>query len=173
MIYFEVITSCVSCIKTTENNLNQAIHLEGRVFALGRLDKDSEGLMLLTNQGDVVNKIMRAKNRHPKTYRVWVDQPLTERFLLQMAKGVEVLGTITLPCKTRQIDNRCFEIVLEQGLNRQIRRMCKVFGYRVIRLQRTALMMFTLDGLPSGECRRLTQGEVSRLYSALITSTES
>lgn len=153
-----------------ENNIEQVVDYPERVFAVGRLDKDSEGLMLLTNQGDVVNKIMRAENAHAKTYRVWVDKPITDRFLTSMAEGVEILNTITLPCRTQKIDEHCFEIELTQGLNRQIRRMCKALGYRVVRLQRIQIMQFELGSLAENDKRQLTDQEVMGLLKSLKNS---
>lgn len=151
-------------------SLDNHLDFPARVFAVGRLDKDSEGLLLLTNQGDVVNKLMRAENKHSKTYRVWVDKTLTPRFLTEMASGVEILDTKTLPCEVRMLNDNCFEIKLVQGLNRQIRRMCKTLGYRVTRLQRTHIMEFDLSSLDEGQFRKLKAKEVQVLLAALQNS---
>jgi len=107
-----------------------------RIFHIGRLDKESEGLLLLTNDGDIVNKILRAENHHEKEYIVQVDQPITEQFIKKMGAGVDILDTTTLPCHVEKISDKVFKIILEQGLNRQIRRMCSALGYSVKRLQR-------------------------------------
>jgi 23S rRNA pseudouridine2604 synthase len=134
-----------------------------RIFPIGRLDKDSEGLILLTNHGDIVNEILRAGNAHEKEYLVTVDRPATSLFLEGMASGVRILGTVTKPCKVTRIAPATFRIILTQGLNRQIRRMCSFFGYKVLRLQRVRIINVTLDGLKSGQWRELTPAEVRRL----------
>ena len=120
-----------------------------RIFPIGRLDKDSEGLILLTNNGDIVNEILRSENEHEKEYVVTVDRPVTEIFLNGMASGVRILGTVTKPCKVRRVAAATFRIVLTQGLNRQIRRMCSFFGYKVLRLQRVRIINLTLGGAAS------------------------
>jgi 23S rRNA pseudouridine2604 synthase len=153
-----------------KNNIEQAINYPQRIFAVGRLDKESEGLMLLTNQGDSVNKIMRAENHHEKVYQVWVDKPITENFVQKMASGVPILHTITLPCKVRKIGEQCFEITLTQGLNLQIRRMAKELGYRVVRLKRIQIMEFTLSGLEVGDIRLLSDKEITDLKEELEKS---
>jgi 23S rRNA pseudouridine2604 synthase len=134
-----------------------------RVFPIGRLDKDSEGLILLTNDGDVVNTVLRAENEHEKEYVVAVDRPLTPEFLAGMARGVPVLGTVTNPCTLTQVGRNTFRIVLTQGLNRQIRRMCEHFGYTVRSLQRVRIMHVRLGDLPLGRWRNLTPAEVRGL----------
>jgi len=158
-----------------ENNIEQAINFPQRVFAVGRLDKESEGLMLLTNQGDSVNKIMRAENHHQKVYRVWVDKTPTKDFANTMSSGVEILDSMTLPCKVDLLvdgkDKNCFEITLTQGLNLQIRRMCKALGYRVIRLKRTKIMQFDLASIKPGEYRLLEPIEIEKLQAQLLEST--
>jgi 23S rRNA pseudouridine2604 synthase len=131
-----------------------------RVFPIGRLDKDSEGLILLTNDGDIVNTILRAENEHEKEYVVAVDRPLTPAFLAGMASGVPILDTVTNPCKVTQVGKNTFRIVLTQGLNRQIRRMCEHFGYTVRRLQRVRIMHVRLGELPLGKWRNLTAEEL-------------
>jgi 23S rRNA pseudouridine2604 synthase len=134
-----------------------------RIFPIGRLDKDSEGLILLTNNGDIVNEILRSENNHEKEYVVTVDKPLSEEFLDGMAGGVEILGVRTKPCKVRRIGRNVFGIVLTQGLNRQIRRMCAVFGYEVRRLQRVRIVNIRLDGIKVGQWRELSASELRGL----------
>lgn len=138
-----------------------------RIFHIGRLDKDSEGLLLLTNDGDIVNKILRAENKHEKEYIVQVDKPLTEKFLKEMAAGVEILDTKTLPCKVERISSHVFKIILTQGLNRQIRRMCSALGYNVKRLQRIRIMNIQLGNLKVGQWRDLTNKERDTLFKLL------
>ena len=134
-----------------------------RVFPIGRLDKDSEGLILLTNNGDIVNEILRSENEHEKEYVVEVDRPLTGEFLRAMAAGVPILGTVTKPCVTERLGRNRFRIVLTQGLNRQIRRMCEHFGYTVRRLRRVRVINITLEGLAPGQWRNLTRRELAGL----------
>jgi len=148
-------------------SLENVLHLEQRVFAVGRLDKDSEGLLMLTNQGDLVNKIMKAEHKQPKRYRVWVDKPVSTHFINQMSEGVNILDTKTLPCDVIKRTETCFEIVLVQGLNRQIRRMCKALGYHVNRLQRTHIMDYDLSGLEVGATRHLSEQDVLALRTQL------
>jgi 23S rRNA pseudouridine2604 synthase len=137
-----------------------------RIFPIGRLDKDSEGLILLTNDGDIVNRVLRAEHEHEKEYIVSVDRPLTDDFLAGMAGGVPILGTVTNPCTVRQVGRNTFRIVLTQGLNRQIRRMCEHFDYTVRRLQRVRIMHIHLGDLPLGKWRNLTPAEVNPLLPA-------
>ena len=144
-------------------NILECVRHPQRIFPVGRLDKDSEGLILLTNNGDIVNEILRSENRHEKEYVVTVDRPVTEIFLQGMASGVRVLGTVTLPCKVYRAGSCCFRIVLTQGLNRQIRRMCSFFGYKVVRLQRVRIINLTLGGLAPGQWRELRPEEVRGL----------
>ena len=134
-----------------------------RVFPIGRLDKDSEGLILLTTDGDIVNDILRAENHHEKEYRVTVDRPVTPEFISGMSEGVPILGTRTLPCRISGVDQYSFRIILTQGLNRQIRRMCEFFGYTVQRLQRTRIVNIELGRLKRGHWRDLTAQEVAGL----------
>jgi len=134
-----------------------------RVFPIGRLDKDSEGLILLTNDGDVVNTVLRAEHEHEKEYVVVVDRPLTREFLDGMARGVPILDTVTNPCRLTQVGRNTFRIVLTQGLNRQIRRMCEHFDYTVRRLQRVRIMHIRLGDLPLGRWRNLTPDEIRGL----------
>ena len=137
-----------------------------RIFPIGRLDKDSEGLILLTNDGDIVNTVLRAEHEHEKEYIVAVDRPLTPAFLAGMAAGVPILGTVTNPCKVTQVGKNTFRIVLTQGLNRQIRRMCEHFDYRVRRLQRVRIMHVHLGRLPVGKWRELSATELRGLLPA-------
>lgn len=137
-----------------------------RIFPIGRLDKDSEGLILLTNDGDIVNTILRAENEHEKEYVVAVDRPLTPEFLAGMARGVPMLDTVTNPCRLTQVGKNTFRIILTQGLNRQIRRMCEHFGYTVRRLQRVRIMHVHLGSLPVGQWRELTATELRGLLPA-------
>jgi len=137
-----------------------------RIFPIGRLDKDSEGLILLTNDGDIVNNVLRAEHEHEKEYVVAVDRPLTAAFLAGMAAGVPILDTVTNPCRVTQVGRNTFRIVLTQGLNRQIRRMCEHFGYTVRRLQRVRIMHVHLGALPVGQWRPLTAAELRGLQPA-------
>lgn len=137
-----------------------------RIFPIGRLDKDSDGLILLTSDGDAVNGVLRSENNHEKEYIVGVDKPLSEAFLSGMSGGVHILGVRTKPCKIHRVDKFTFRIILTQGLNRQIRRMCEVFGYEVRRLQRIRIMNIRLGGLKPGHWRNLTEKELSGLLSA-------
>jgi 23S rRNA pseudouridine2604 synthase len=144
-------------------NIIDLIRYPERIFPIGRLDKDSEGLILLTNNGDIVNEILRAENCHEKEYVVTVDRPVTEIFLQGMASGVRILGRVTLPCKVYRAGPCGFRIVLTQGLNRQIRRMCSFFGYKVVRLQRVRIVNLQLRGLAPGQWRELSEDEVRGL----------
>lgn len=153
---------CTTDQKREKNNIIDFVKHPQRVFPIGRLDKGSEGLILLTNDGDIVNKILRARNNHEKEYLVTVDKPINKRFLEQMAGGVPILDTVTRPCVVEQIDPRRFRIILTQGLNRQIRRMCEYLGYDVKRLKRVRIMNIQLD-TRVGEWRDLTKEELSKL----------
>jgi 23S rRNA pseudouridine2604 synthase len=144
-------------------NIVDFVNYRERIFPIGRLDKESEGLILLTNHGDIVNEILRAENEHEKEYVVTVDRYVTDLFLRGMASGVRILGTVTKHCKVDRAGGYMFRIVLTQGLNRQIRRMCSFFGYKVVRLQRVRIMKITLDGLKVGQWRELTPAEVRGL----------
>jgi 23S rRNA pseudouridine2604 synthase len=157
----------VGVICTTERdvagNIADFVGYRERIFPIGRLDRDSEGLILLTNNGDIVNEILRSENEHEKEYVVTVDRPVTPLFLSGMASGVRILGTVTKPCKVTRVAAAAFRIVLTQGLNRQIRRMCSFFGYKVVRLQRIRIVNLTLDGLKPGQWRELTPAEIRGL----------
>jgi len=144
-------------------NIVDFVRHRERIFPIGRLDKDSEGLILLTNNGDIVNDILRSENEHEKEYVVTIDRPVTDDFLAGMAAGVSILGTVTKPCRTARVGRNAFRIVLTQGLNRQIRRMCEQFGCKVRRLQRVRVINVTLDGLPVGRWRDLTRAELEGL----------
>ena len=138
-----------------------------RIFPVGRLDKDSEGLLLLTSDGEIVNRLLRAAGGHEKEYEVEVDKPLTREFMERMMSGVEILGTTTLPCRLRRTGARSFNLVLVQGLNRQIRRMCEALGYRVMSLTRVRIMNITLGSLKPGHWRDLTAQELVGLKKML------
>ena len=138
-----------------------------RVYPVGRLDKESQGLLLLTNEGDLVNKIMRAGNYHEKEYFVTVNKPVDREFVRRMSKGVPVLDTVTRPCRVVQTGECSFRIILTQGLNRQIRRMCEACGYRVKRLRRIRVMNIELGDLPVGQYRKLEERELKQLYERL------
>jgi 23S rRNA pseudouridine2604 synthase len=153
--------------KGVKGNIVDLVNHPLRIFNIGRLDKDSDGLILLTNDGDIVNEILRAENQHEKEYIVTVDRPISEDFLKQMSEGVKILGTKTLPCKVEQISKYVFQITLTQGLNRQIRRMCEALGYEVYRLQRTRIMNIHLGNLPVGQWRDLSKKEKTRLFQDL------
>jgi 23S rRNA pseudouridine2604 synthase len=137
-----------------------------RIFHVGRLDKDSEGLILMTNDGDIVNEILRAENAHEKEYIVQVDRVLSEDFASKMSSGVPILNTITKPCIVEKLGPKRFKIVLTEGMNRQIRRMCEFFGYGVVSLKRTRIMNISLD-VPVGKYRYLTEEEKQTLFSLL------
>lgn len=143
-----------------------------RIFPIGRLDKDSEGLLLLTNDGDIVNKILRAGNKHEKEYEVTVNKPVTPEFLRGMSRGVPILDTVTKPCRIEPTGKNSFKIILTQGLNRQIRRMCEYFEYRVISLRRVRIMHITLNHLKVGEFRNLSRGEIDELKELLKNSSK-
>lgn len=153
--------------KGVKGNIVDLVNHPFRVFHIGRLDKDSEGLILLTNDGDIVNEILRSENQHEKEYVVSVDRPVTPEFLKQMSEGVKILDTITLPCKVEQLSKYDFKIILTQGLNRQIRRMCEELGYNVYRLQRIRIMNIQLDNLPVGQWRYLSKKEKAQLFQEL------
>jgi len=144
-------------------NIVDFVGYRERIFPIGRLDKDSEGLILLTNNGDIVNDILRSENNHEKEYVVTVDKPVTDAFLAGMRSGVRILDTKTKPCKVSRLGKYDFRIILTQGLNRQIRRMCEVFGYDVKRLQRIRIVNIKLGGLKVGRWRNLTESELRGL----------
>ena len=159
--------------RSVPGNIVDFVGHRERVFPIGRLDKDSEGLILLTNDGDIVNRVLRAEHEHEKEYIVSVDRPLTPEFLEGMAHGVPILDTVTNACKVRQVGRNTFRIVLTQGLNRQIRRMCEHFDYTVRRLQRVRIMHIQLGDLPLGKWRNLTTAEVRPLLPPERTARET
>lgn len=158
--------------KREKNNIIDYLNYSKRIYPVGRLDKDSEGLILLTNDGELGNAILKARNWHEKEYIVTVNRPVTEEFLRGMAGGVPILDTMTRKCLVEKLDKRKFRIVLTQGLNRQIRRMCEYFGYRVVRLIRVRIMNITLGDLPVGSYRELTEKEWKELLAALQKDCE-
>jgi 23S rRNA pseudouridine2604 synthase len=170
-IIFIALNKPVGVTSTTEenvrNNIVGFVNHSMRIFPIGRLDKDSQGLIFLTNNGDMVNKILRAGNNHEKEYVVTVNKPLTQRMITGMANGVPILGVTTKKCKVVQEGVNTFRIILTQGLNRQIRRMCEYFGYDVIKLERVRIMNISLKGLQVGEWRDLTESEMKVMYSML------
>ena len=165
----------VGITSTTEgsvrDNIVDYVNHSERIFPIGRLDKDSSGLIFLTNNGDIVNKILRAGNKHEKEYVVTVNKPLTEDFIFEMSNGVPILGVNTRKCKVRQISTFVFNIILIQGLNRQIRRMCEHFGYEVTKLERTRIMNINLKGIPTGEFRELTEDEMKSITKSVENSS--
>jgi 23S rRNA pseudouridine2604 synthase len=146
-----------------EDNIIELVGYPERVFPIGRLDKDSEGLILLANNGDIVNEILRSENNHEKEYIVTVDRPITDLALKMMTDGVKIMGELTKPCKVRRIDRQSFNMILTQGLNRQIRRMCSALGYKAQGLQRVRIMNIHLGTLASGQWRHLTDSELAGL----------
>lgn len=165
----------IGITSTTESgvkdNIVEHVNYSERVFPIGRLDKDSQGLIFLTNNGDLVNKILRAGNNHEKEYLVTVDKPVTEDFVNDMGKGVPILGVMTKKCKVKKEGSHVFRITLIQGLNRQIRRMCEHFGFQVTKLERVRIMHIKLKGLAVGDWRELEQDELNKLYELLSSSS--
>lgn len=159
---------CSTKKQRTETTVAEFLHYPLRIYPVGRLDKESEGLLLLTNEGELVNQILRARNYHEKEYLVTVDQPLTDKFLKGMESGVPILGQVTRPCKIRKTGEKSFDIILTQGLNRQIRRMCEYFGYNVLSLKRIRIMNLKLDGLAAGEYREISKQERAELNQILL-----
>ena len=153
---------CTTDTKVEKDNIIDFINYPERIFPIGRLDKPSSGLILLTNDGDIVNKILRTEHNHEKEYIVKVDKPLSQTIIDRMSKGVPILDTITKECVIKKLSSNEFKIILTQGLNRQIRRMCEYFNYKVVSLERTRIMNIKLD-LPLGEHRELTIDEISSL----------
>ncbi|KAB7896620.1 23S rRNA pseudouridine(2604) synthase RluF [Rouxiella sp. S1S-2] len=153
------------------DNISDYVNHSKRVFPIGRLDKDSQGLIFLTNHGDLVNKILRAGNNHEKEYLVTVNKPITDEFIQGLGAGVPMLGTVTKKCKVKKEAPMVFRITLVQGLNRQIRRMCKHFGFEVTKLERTRIMNVNLKGLPLGEWRDLTDDELVELFKLIENSS--
>lgn len=156
---------------TVKDNIVDYVNYSERIFPIGRLDKDSSGLIFLTNNGDIVNKILRAGNQHEKEYIVTVNKPITNDFISAMANGVPILGVNTRKCTVKAISTFVFNIILIQGLNRQIRRMCEYFGYEVTKLERTRIMNINLKGIPSGEFRELTETEMTDIMKRVEKSS--
>lgn len=151
-----------------KDNIIDFVNHPKRIFPIGRLDKPSSGLILLTNDGDIVNKILRSENNHQKEYIVSVNKPITDDFVLKMRKGVPILGTMTKECYVKRLNDKKFKIILTQGLNRQIRRMCEYFDYRVVSLKRVRIMNIKLADLKVGKWRDLSTEELERLKSDLV-----
>lgn len=174
-LVFIALNKPVGIVSTTEegekDNIVDFVNHSSRIFPIGRLDKDSQGLIFLTNHGDLVNKILRAGNDHEKEYLVTVNKPVTDEFVRGMGAGVPILGTVTKKCKVKREAPFTFRITLVQGLNRQIRRMCEHFGYEVTKLERTRIMNVSLTGLPPGEWRDLTGDELIALFKLIENST--
>lgn len=163
---------CTTDIQVEKDNIIEYIGYPKRIFPIGRLDKPSEGLILLTNDGDIVNKILRARNNHEKEYIVTVNRPITQKFIQQMSNGVPILETITQKCKVDQISNFTFRIILTQGLNRQIRRMCDFFDYKVKKLKRIRIMNIKLD-LAVGKWRNLSKKELKEIKRLCAGSSKT
>lgn len=163
---------CTTDTRVEPDNIIDFMNYPERIFPIGRLDKPSEGLILLTNDGDIVNKILRASNNHEKEYIVSVDKPITQDFIDKMGNGVPILGTMTNKCIVEQLNKRTFKIILTQGLNRQIRRMCEYFDYNVTALKRVRIMNILLD-TPVGEWRYLTEQELERLNELIGYSSKT
>ncbi|MGY5958945.1 23S rRNA pseudouridine(2604) synthase RluF [Kosakonia sp. BK9b] len=174
-LVFIALNKPVGIVSTTEDgekdNIVDFVNHSSRIFPIGRLDKDSQGLIFLTNHGDLVNKILRAGNDHEKEYLVTVNKPVTDEFIRGMGAGVPILGTVTKKCKVKKEAPFSFRITLVQGLNRQIRRMCEHFGYEVTKLERTRIMNVSLTGLPPGEWRDLTDDELIALFKLIENSS--
>ena len=167
----------VGIISTTEIGVKDSIvdyiGYHERIFPVGRLDKESQGLIFMTNNGDMVNKILRAGNSHEKEYLVTVNKPVTDEFILGMGKGVPILGEMTRKCKVTKDSLYSFRIVLIQGLNRQIRRMCEHFDYEVVKLERIRIMNISLKGIPIGEWRQLEENEMNEIMAAISKSSST
>lgn len=174
-LVFIALNKPVGVVSTTEegekDNIVDFVNHSTRIFPIGRLEKDSQGLIFLTNHGDLVNKILRAGNDHEKEYLVTVNKPVTDEFIRGMGAGVPMLGTVTKKCKVKREAPFVFRITLIQGLNRQIRRMCEHFGYEVTKLERVRIMNVSLKGLPPGEWRDLTDDELIELFKLIENST--
>lgn len=174
-LVFIALNKPVGIVSTTESserdNIVDFVNHSERIFPIGRLDKDSQGLIFLTNNGDLVNKILRAGNHHDKEYLVTVNKPITEALLTGMRAGVRILGVTTKKCKVEQISRFVFKIILVQGLNRQIRRMCEHFNFEVTKLERQSIMNVSLKGLPLGEWRDLDDEELTTLFKLIEHSS--
>jgi 23S rRNA pseudouridine2604 synthase len=164
--------TCTTDRKVKDNIINY-INYPKRIFHVGRLDKYSQGLIFLTNDGDIVNKILRASNNHDKEYIVTVDKPITPEFIKNMAEGVPILNTVTRKCIVKKKSKYVFKIILTQGLNRQIRRMCKYLGYNVVKLERVRIMNITLKNIPIGKWRYFTDQELKTINKLVGDSTKT
>lgn len=164
----------IECTTNQEvrDNIVDYINYHERIFPIGRLDKASEGLIFMTNDGDIVNKILRARNNHEKEYIVTVNRPITDRFIERMANGIPILDTVTRKCKVEQVSKFVFRIILTQGLNRQIRRMCEYLDYEVTSLKRTRIINISLD-VPLGRYRELTENEITELNQLIEPSSKT
>lgn len=158
--------------KKEKDNIIDFINYHTKIYPIGRLDKDSEGLILLTNDGEISNRIQKARYYHEKEYIVTVDKPITIEFLYGMRNGVPILNTVTRKCRVKKLSKNQFSIILTQGLNRQIRRMCEYFGYRVLNLRRVRIMNIELGKLKTGTYRKLTRNEISKLKKELFDESE-
>jgi 23S rRNA pseudouridine2604 synthase len=163
---------CTTDTRVEKDNIIDFLNYPKRIFPIGRLDKASEGLILMTNDGDIVNKILRARNNHEKEYIVQVNKPIDKDFVKKMSQGVPILDTVTRPCKVEQLSRVRFKIILTQGLNRQIRRMCEYLGYHVQQLKRVRIMNIHLD-LPNGKYREMTKEEFRELNNLLADSSKT
>ncbi len=163
---------CTTDVEKEKNNIIDYINYPKRIFPIGRLDKPSQGLIFLTNNGDIVNKILRAGNNHEKEYIVNVDRPITPDFIHRMSNGIPILDTVTKKCKVEQTGKTQFKIQLTEGLNRQIRRMCKHLNYKVTKLKRVRIMHINLD-VPVGQWRYLKPHEISQLNNLLLNSSKT
>lgn len=155
---------CTTSEKDRAQNVVDYIQYPIRIYPVGRLDKESEGLLLMTNDGELMNRILKSRNHHEKEYIVRVDKPVTDVFLSRISQGVPILDTVTRPCQVQKLDNHRFSIILTQGLNRQIRRMCEYLGYQVQELKRIRILNIELGNLPSGAYRKLEGNELQALY---------
>ena len=177
VILYIALNKPVGIVSTTDerepNNIIKHVNYPERLFPIGRLDKPSEGLIFLTNDGDIVNKILRAGNNHEKEYFVSVDKPITDEFIEKMRNGIPILGTVTKKCLVEKISTKIFKIVLTQGLNRQIRRMCEYLEYEVTKLKRTRIMNVDLGYLQAGDWRELTEEEMKEINAMISTSSKT
>jgi 23S rRNA pseudouridine2604 synthase len=163
---------CTTDTRVEKDNIIDFINYPSRIYPIGRLDKPSEGLILLTNDGDIVNKILRARNNHEKEYQVTVNKPVTDDFVSKMSSGIPILDTITRKCFIKQTHKKQFKIILTQGLNRQIRRMCEYLDYRVTKLRRVRIMNIKLD-VEVGKYRHLTSNEIKSIKELIVNSNKT
>jgi len=163
---------CTTNTKVEKDNIIDFINYPKRIFPIGRLDKQSEGLIFLTNDGDIVNKILRARNHHEKEYMVTVNRPVTKEFIEKMSNGVSILDTVTRKCEVKRLSKFKFKIILTQGLNRQIRRMCEYLDYRVTQLKRVRIMNIALD-MPVGHWRDITENELQDIHRLGMSSSKT